>query len=768
MANVQPNGATSASPTAPIADENTPNEGLRTTIGKRGKGQFKRGRSGSGGGGGSGAGASSGWIRVGKNGKPLHHPGSSFTNSFGSTGGGDRGRDPISAVAASAVKFRRHGAHRVMKQPVHPSERRHNNAREAGERSRSSSGKAPGRNSGSSNDDGEQLSSAARKRLRRRQRLLRQQGDNPDAPADASVSAQRRVGRSAQRDDDDDDELGATLDSSEDFPLGPEGDELLSPPSDACEQSPDLAAATTSSTAMPSPATMPRTSQARGPVASHQASVVLRPLVRCTDGRTTSVRTLRDIVASTARGYVLDADTPIVRPAGHNADAMPSLSLGDAMDRQNTEDGGMDEHHPSTAELEEGYHHMHAHAAAAGGGCDHASPPIQLRFPPSAFTAEGIATPNTYYALPTHPPPPPISERHTYQDILLGFDAESETFAWHDDPGACERFATQLEILCREVQALLRVRSLLRRLDAPAYVLGDIHGNFADLSFFLKSFLVMNDMQLTPCQVLCLGDYVDRGPYSLECIALLFALCVEAPDRVVLLRGNHEDRVVCGDHRTYGDDCFWAQCCRRFGAERGTRVFRSVTRVFKDLPLACELVFPGNLNAKILCTHGGFPRFSIRDPSSFDRLNLLRREDFPRFLTLFPNNPLAQDDSGSDEDLPDYVEAAWFAAFDIVWSDPTTAEDDAAQSRLDENGFCCNVRGMNVMSFSQKAVEEYLRVTGYAMLFRAHQEKQFGLRLSKSSKVLTLFSSSNYQGHGNGAGCAVIDTTGNIQLVMKN
>jgi hypothetical protein len=118
--------------------------------------------------------------------------------------------------------------------------------------------------------------------------------------------------------------------------------------------------------------------------------------------------------------------------------------------------------------------------------------------------------------------------------------------------------------------------------------------------------------------------------------------------------------------------------------------------------------------------------------------------------------------------LPDYVEAAWFAAFDIVWSDPTTAEDDAAQSRLDENGFCCNVRGMNVMSFSQKAVEEYLRVTGYAMLFRAHQEKQFGLRLSKSSKVLTLFSSSNYQGHGNGAGCAVIDTTGNIQLVMKN
>lgn len=241
---------------------------------------------------------------------------------------------------------------------------------------------------------------------------------------------------------------------------------------------------------------------------------------------------------------------------------------------------------------------------------------------------------------------------------------------------------------------LLRAEPNVLAVDAPVTVCGDIHGQYYDL---MKLFEIGGKPSNT--RYLFLGDYVDRGYFSIECVLYLWALKIWYPDSFFLLRGNHECRHLT-DYFT-----FKLECRHKYSE----RVYEACIESFCALPLAAVM------NKQFLCIHGGL------SPE-------LHTLDDIRKLDRFRETPT----SG--------------LMCDILWSDPI---EDFGQERGPENFVHNHVRGCSYF-YTYKAVCEFLERNHLLSIIRAHEAQDAGYRMYRKSRktgfpsVMTLFSAPNY------------------------
>jgi len=97
----------------------------------------------------------------------------------------------------------------------------------------------------------------------------------------------------------------------------------------------------------------------------------------------------------------------------------------------------------------------------------------------------------------------------------------------------------EVKFVCDKSKEILSNEGNVVEVSSPVTVCGDIHGQFYDL---IELFNIGGFCPST--NYLFMGDYVDRGYYSVEVICLLLCLKVRYPTRIYLTRGNHESRQV--------------------------------------------------------------------------------------------------------------------------------------------------------------------------------------------------------------------------------
>lgn len=282
---------------------------------------------------------------------------------------------------------------------------------------------------------------------------------------------------------------------------------------------------------------------------------------------------------------------------------------------------------------------------------------------------------------------------------------------------------------------------------------------------------------------LFMGDFVDRGFYSLESFLLLLCLKVRYPDRMTLIRGNHESRQITTVYgfydeciRKYGNANVWRYCCEVFdylalgalvlGARADLDPSAAATMAANEYTQSNSITAPDDsvLETEVLNSRGEVTQatYRRRDSSSQDDM---RDISPPRDITSSAPSRTGPAGTGATSDsrgsssssstgavlcihgglspLVDTIDKIRLidrkqevphegAMCDLLWSDPDEIE-----------GWGLSPRGAGFL-FGADIVKHFSYKNDLSLIARAHQLVMEGYKEMFDGGIVTVWSAPNY------------------------
>lgn len=240
--------------------------------------------------------------------------------------------------------------------------------------------------------------------------------------------------------------------------------------------------------------------------------------------------------------------------------------------------------------------------------------------------------------------------------------------------------------ISEKVKKKLKLEKSLLELSGPIYVFGDIHGNYTQLVEYLKKI----EFFKTDVKILLLGDYIDKGPKCLHTISLLFCMKLLYPNRIYLLRGNHETENV---NKYFG---FYNECCLKYGVIFGSKLWKHINNTFNYLSIGAII------DNQIFCIHAGL---SPNLNNIYDINNIIKGSTIPNSGVLC----------------------------DLLWSDPKKNQD---------TNWMPNSRGISY-TYNEKILKKFMKKNNIKLVCRGHQYAENGYEFFCNEKLITLTSTRN-------------------------